>query len=106
MLRRSPETTTHCGRWLRLSTIVKALNGQLLGVDVNVTNVGTDSRNTNKNQLFVAIKGDKIAFQVPDKSGNWKFEGKILKNGIKGTAVSVVGNPVSIVLPRKKSHWD
>lgn len=43
---------------MKLSTIVKAVNGILLGEDVEVQSVGTDSRAIVNGQLFVAIKGD------------------------------------------------
>ncbi|MES2580953.1 MAG: UDP-N-acetylmuramoyl-tripeptide--D-alanyl-D-alanine ligase [Pseudomonadota bacterium] len=43
---------------MKLSTIAKAVNGTLLGKDVEVQSVGTDSRAIVNGQLFVAIKGD------------------------------------------------
>lgn len=43
---------------MMLSEIAKAVGGQLLGSDVLCESVGSDSRNINKNQLFVAIKGE------------------------------------------------
>ena len=43
---------------MQLSTIAKAVNGQLLGADCEVQSVGTDSRAIVNNQLFVAIKGE------------------------------------------------
>jgi UDP-N-acetylmuramoyl-tripeptide--D-alanyl-D-alanine ligase len=43
---------------LMLSEIAKILNGRMLGEDVLVQSVGTDSRNIVKNQLFVGIKGE------------------------------------------------
>ncbi|MES2499104.1 MAG: UDP-N-acetylmuramoyl-tripeptide--D-alanyl-D-alanine ligase [Pseudomonadota bacterium] len=43
---------------MMLSTIAKAVNGRLLGLDIEVQSVGTDSRSIIKNQLFVAIKGE------------------------------------------------
>ncbi len=45
---------------LMLSDIAKAVNGQLLGSDVRCESVGSDSRNVVKNQLFVAIKGERF----------------------------------------------
>ncbi|MGQ0442175.1 MAG: UDP-N-acetylmuramoyl-tripeptide--D-alanyl-D-alanine ligase [Methylophilaceae bacterium] len=43
---------------MMLSEVAKTLNAHMIGADVKVTNVGTDSRNIVKNQLFVGIKGD------------------------------------------------
>ncbi|PPD53028.1 MAG: UDP-N-acetylmuramoyl-tripeptide--D-alanyl-D-alanine ligase [Methylotenera sp.] len=43
---------------MQLSTIAQAINGKLLGADVAVQSVGTDSRAIVSNQLFVAIKGE------------------------------------------------
>ncbi len=43
---------------MMLSEIAKALNGRMIGEDVLVQSVGTDSRNIVKNQLFIGIKGD------------------------------------------------
>ena len=45
-------------RMMMLNEIAKAINGQLLGADVELKNIGTDSRNIVKNQLFIAIKGE------------------------------------------------
>ena len=43
---------------MMLSEIASALNAQMVGKDVNVLSVGTDSRNIIEGQLFVAIKGE------------------------------------------------
>jgi UDP-N-acetylmuramoyl-tripeptide--D-alanyl-D-alanine ligase len=43
---------------IMLSEIAKAVNGSMLGDDVLVQSVGTDSRNIVKNQLFIGIKGE------------------------------------------------
>lgn len=43
---------------MMLSEIAKALNAPMVGEDVNVVSVGTDSRHIAKGQLFVAIKGE------------------------------------------------
>ena len=43
---------------MMLSEIAKALNGRMIGEDVLVQSVGTDSRNIVKNQLFIGIKGE------------------------------------------------
>ena len=45
---------------MMLSEIAKAVNGQMLGADTEVFSIGSDSRNIIKNQLFVAIKGEKF----------------------------------------------
>lgn len=43
---------------MQLSTIAKVLGGKLLGDDVEIQSVGSDSRTIVNNQLFVAIKGE------------------------------------------------
>jgi UDP-N-acetylmuramoyl-tripeptide--D-alanyl-D-alanine ligase len=43
---------------MMLSEIANAVNGRLIGADVLVQSVGTDSRNIVKNQLFIGIKGE------------------------------------------------
>jgi UDP-N-acetylmuramoyl-tripeptide--D-alanyl-D-alanine ligase len=43
---------------MMLSEIAKALNTTVIGEDVNVLSVGTDSRNIKTGQLFVALKGE------------------------------------------------
>ncbi len=43
---------------MQLSTVVKAVNGKLLGDDVEIQSIGTDSRTIVSKQLFVAIKGE------------------------------------------------
>lgn len=52
-------------RMLMLSEIAKAVGGQLIGHDIGMRevlceSVGSDSRNIVKNQLFVAIKGERF----------------------------------------------
>ena len=41
-----------------LSEAAKAMQAQLMGTDAMFTSVGTDSRQVNKGQLFVALKGE------------------------------------------------
>ena len=43
---------------MRLSEIALATKGQLLGADVEIKSVGTDSRAIQDQQLFVALKGE------------------------------------------------
>ncbi|MFT6067027.1 MAG: UDP-N-acetylmuramoyl-tripeptide--D-alanyl-D-alanine ligase [Methylophilaceae bacterium] len=43
---------------MMLSEIAKALNTNVIGEDVNVLSVGTDSRTIKAGQLFVALKGE------------------------------------------------
>lgn len=45
---------------MMLSDIAKAVGGQLIGADVLCESVASDSRNIAKNQLFVAIKGERF----------------------------------------------
>ena len=43
---------------MMLSEVAKAVHGHMIGEDVLVQSVGTDSRNIVKNQLFIGIKGE------------------------------------------------
>ena len=65
---------------MMLSEIAKAVNGQLLGNDIEVKNIGTDSRNIVKNQLFIAIKGENF-------DGN-TFAREAIKQGAAAVVVS------------------
>ena len=65
---------------MMLSDIAKAVNGQLLGADIKVQSVGTDSRNIVKNQLFIAIKGENF-------DGN-TFANEAIKQGAAAVVVS------------------
>lgn len=65
---------------MRLSELAKAVNGQMLGADVEVLSVGSDSRNVVKNQLFVAIKGENF-------DGN-TYANEAIKQGAAAVLVS------------------
>ena len=43
---------------MMLSEIAKAVNGRMIGTDVQIQSVGSDSRHIAKNQLFIGIKGE------------------------------------------------
>lgn len=45
---------------LMLSEIAKAVDGRMQGSDVLCESIGIDSRNISKNQLFIAIKGERF----------------------------------------------
>jgi len=65
---------------MMLSEIAKAVGGKLLGTDVLVTSVDTDSRRIQPQQMFVAIKGERF-------DGN-QFAQEALKLG--ATAVMII----------------
>ena len=65
---------------MMLSEIAKAVNGQMLGADTEVFSIGSDSRNIIKNQLFVAIKGEKF-------DGN-TYASEAIKKGAAAVLVS------------------
>ena len=67
-------------RMLMLSEIAKAVGGQLIGLDVVCESVGSDSRNIAKNQLFVAIKGERF-------DGN-AYAAEAIKQGAAAALVS------------------
>ncbi len=63
-----------------LSDIAKVVDGQMLGSDVLCESVGSDSRNIAKNQLFVAIKGERF-------DGN-TYAAEAIKQGAAAALVS------------------
>lgn len=65
---------------MRLSDIARATNGQLIGEDVLVSSVGTDSRKLEAGQLFVALRGDK--FDGHD------YAAQVLKQGASAVLIS------------------
>jgi UDP-N-acetylmuramoyl-tripeptide--D-alanyl-D-alanine ligase len=74
-------------RMLMLSEIAKAVGGQLLGSDVLCESVGSDSRYIAKNQLFVAIKGERF-------DGN-AYAAEAIKQGAAAALVSDIKTPAS-----------
>ncbi len=91
---------------MMLSEIAKAVNGQMLGADIEVFSVGSDSRNIVKNQLFVAIKGEKF-------DGN-TYVAEAIKEGAAAVLVSnsqIEARPVVLVsdtrlaLGTLAQHW-
>ncbi len=91
---------------MMLSEIAKAVNGQMLGADIEVFSVGSDSRNIVKNQLFVAIKGEKF-------DGN-TYAAEAIKEGAAAVLVSnsqIEARPVVLVsdtrlaLGTLAQHW-
>lgn len=91
---------------MMLSEIAKAVNGQMLGADIEVFSVGSDSRNIIKNQLFVAIKGEKF-------DGN-TYAAEAIKEGAAAVLVSnsqIEARPVVLVsdtrlaLGTLAQHW-
>jgi UDP-N-acetylmuramoyl-tripeptide--D-alanyl-D-alanine ligase len=73
---------------MMLSDIAKAVGGTMLGADVLVTSVDTDSRRIQAKQLFVAIKGERF-------DGN-TFAGEALK---LGAAAVMISDQTQIVQP-------
>lgn len=45
---------------MRLTEIAKAVNGQIIGEDVFIESIDTDSRSIRQGQLFVALKGERF----------------------------------------------
>ena len=71
-----------------LSEVAKAVNGQLLGADIEVKSIGTDSRNIVQNQLFIAIKGE-------------SFDGNMFASAaiMQGAAAVLVSEPNASARP-------
>lgn len=72
---------------MMLSEIASALNTQVIGEDVLVKSVGTDSRNIAKDQLFIAIKGERF-------DGN-TFAKEAIEQGASASLVSDVSAKAS-----------
>ena len=72
---------------MMLSEIANAVNGRLIGADVLVQSVGTDSRNIVKNQLFIGIKGENF-------DGN-SYALEAVKQGAAAVLVSDANTPAS-----------
>lgn len=72
---------------MMLSEIAKAVGGQLIGADVLVTSVDTDSRRIQPQQLFVAIKGERF-------DGN-AFAADALKLGAAAVMISDETQPAT-----------
>lgn len=73
---------------MRLSEAATALNARLVGGDVAFESVGTDSRNIQAGQLFVAIKGE-------------NFDGNVYAAEAiaKGAAAAMVSDPATAASP-------
>ena len=81
---------------MMLSDIAKAVNGQLLGADVELKSIGTDSRNILLNQLFIAIKGEHF-------DGN-TFASEAIKKGAAAVLVSDANTKASPALVVKDTR--
>lgn len=83
---------------MMLSEIANALHGDMLGADVNVASVGTDSRSIAKGQLFIGICGEKF-------DGNTYAESAI-KQGASAALVSeqnTMVKPIVVVDDTRKA---
>ncbi|MDZ4212327.1 MAG: Mur ligase domain-containing protein, partial [Methylotenera sp.] len=72
---------------MMLSNIAKAVGGTLLGVDVRIESVDTDSRRIQAGQLFVGIQGERF-------DGN-TFAADALKLGAAAVMISDATQAVS-----------
>lgn len=91
---------------LMLSEIAKAVGGRMQGADVLCQSVGSDSRNIVKNQLFVAIKGERF-------DGN-TFAQEAVKKGAAAVLISndnlnvspaIVVNDTRLALGKLAQYW-
>lgn len=91
---------------MMLSEIAKAIGGKLIGADVLVTSVDTDSRRIQAQQLFVAIKGERF-------DGN-AFAADALKLGAAAVMISdalqsatpaVLVNDTRLALGKLAHYW-
>ena len=53
-------TISNSNKWLSLSDIAEMTGGILYGEDVAIDSVATDSRLVERNQLFIALKGERF----------------------------------------------
>ena len=91
---------------MMLSEIAKAVNGRMIGTDVQIQSVGSDSRHIAKNQLFIGIKGEHF-------DGN-SYALEAIKQGAAAVLVSdsnTQANPAIVVqdtrlaLGQLAKHW-
>ena len=91
---------------MMLSEIAKVVNGHMIGADVQVLSVGTDSRHIAKNQLFIGIKGEQF-------DGN-TFALEAIRQGSAAVLVSdsntqantaIVVQDTRLALGQLAKHW-
>lgn len=75
---------------MRMSELASAVNGTLIGEDVEFTSVGSDSRNLIRGQLFVALKGENFDGHA--------YVAQTIKDGTVGALVSVQQGTVPQVI--------
>jgi UDP-N-acetylmuramoyl-tripeptide--D-alanyl-D-alanine ligase len=91
---------------LMLSEIAKILNGHMLGEDVLVQSVGTDSRNIVKNQLFVGIKGEHFDGNTFALEAIQQGAAAVLVSDHKTQAIpAVVVVDARLALGQLAKHW-
>ncbi len=91
---------------MKLSEIAKALNATMRGADVNVRNVGTDSRNIAKGQLFIGIKGENFDGNTyADEAIKQGAAAVMLSNANIHAAPSVLVEDTRLALGELAHYW-
>mgnify|MGYP003345457749 FL=1 len=89
---------------MRLSEIALATKGQLLGSDVEVNSVGTDSRAIQSQQLFVALKGEN--FDGHDYAPQSLQQGAAaVLVSVNGASPAVLVKDTRLALGDLAAHW-
>ncbi len=91
---------------MQLSTIVKAVNGQLLGTDEIVQSVGSDSRAIVSKQLFVAIKGENFdGNQFAENAISQGATAVLVSDALTKARPAIVVDDTRMALGQLAKHW-
>lgn len=91
---------------MMLSEIAKAVGGKLLGADVLVTSVDTDSRRIQPQQLFVAIKGERFdGNQFAQEALNLGAAAVMISDESQAARPAVLINDTRLALGKLANNW-
>jgi UDP-N-acetylmuramoyl-tripeptide--D-alanyl-D-alanine ligase len=90
---------------MRLSEVALATQGQLIGADVELCCVGTDSRAIKKGQLFVALKGENFDGHEYAAQSLEQGASAVLVSKASNTSPAVVVKDTRLALGDLAAHW-
>jgi UDP-N-acetylmuramoyl-tripeptide--D-alanyl-D-alanine ligase len=91
---------------LILSEIAKAVGGRLQGTDVLCESVGSDSRNIIKNQLFVAIKGERFDGNTfAEEAIKQGAAAVLISNENSGVTSAIIVTDTRLALGKLAKYW-
>ncbi|MFL9610763.1 UDP-N-acetylmuramoyl-tripeptide--D-alanyl-D-alanine ligase [Methylobacillus sp. Pita2] len=88
-----------------LSEIAKATGGTLIGADVLVQSVGTDSRKLEPAQLFVALKGERFDGHDYAKAVLTEGAAAVLVSQVVGATPAVLVEDTRLALGQLAAYW-